>query len=112
MQNRAVKSTAVWAYVLFFREGEVWMPMVWSAGKAELVLAAGMQNGEDHQIGVREKPFLGADASGFSCADQFAEMLVMGEGVQVIEANTRQAGYLILGECLLARLDTNHPAAS
>ena len=39
MQNRAFQSTAIWAEVLFYREGEAWTPMDWSAGKAETTSA-------------------------------------------------------------------------
>jgi hypothetical protein len=81
-------------------------------GRKKLVLAAGMQNREDHQVGIREEPLLSADAGGFRGASEFSKVLVMGEGAQVIEANPSEAGYFVLGERLLARLDANHLAAS
>src|SRR5882757_137757 len=76
------------------------------AGK--LVLAARMQNREDHQIGIREKPLFGFGASGFGYPGKLAEMLVESESAQVVEADSGKPDHLVLGKELLAGLYPNH----
>ena len=51
------------------------------------MLAARMQNREDHQVGIREQPLLGFGARGLGYPGKFAEVLVVCEGAQVVEAD-------------------------
>ena len=59
------------------------------AGMKRLVLAARMQNREDHQVRIGEQPLLGFRAGGFRRAGQFSEVLVVSQGVQMVEADAR-----------------------
>jgi hypothetical protein len=79
---------------------------IFEAGK--LVLTARVQNREDHQIGIREKPLLGFGARGWGYPGKFAEMLVEGESAQVVEADSGEPDHLVLGKELLAGLYPNH----
>jgi hypothetical protein len=72
------------------------------------VLAARMQNRENHQIGIREKPLLGSGSRGFGRPGKLAEMLVECESAQVVEADSGEPDHLVLGKELLARLYPNH----
>lgn len=76
------------------------------AGK--LVLAARMQDREDHQIGIREKPLLGFGARGGGYPGKLAKVLVECESAQVVQADSREPDHLVLGKELLAGLDPNH----
>jgi hypothetical protein len=64
------------------------------------VLAARMEHGHDHQIGVAEQPLLGAGGS-FGHTGQLAEVLVPRQAAQVIAADARQAGDFFLASRLL-----------
>ena len=72
------------------------------------MLAAGMQDGEDHQIRVREKPFFGFGAGGFRGACQSAKVFVFRKAVQMFQADPGQRGDFILGENFLALSDRDH----
>ena len=72
------------------------------------MLAAREQNGEDHQVRIREEPLLRTRACRFGRADELSEVLVLGEGVQMIEADPREARHFVFGENLLARFDRDH----
>jgi hypothetical protein len=67
-----------------------------------------MENREDHQIGIREKPLFGFGASGFGYPGKLAEMLVESESAQVVEADSGEPDHFVLGELLLARSYPNH----
>jgi hypothetical protein len=124
MQNRAFEASAVqnnargcsrqgaghgWKEAKNNRKWRGRFDEVLSSG---LVLAARMQNREDHQIGIGKEPLFSFCAGGFGRANELSEVLIMGEGVEMVEADPGEPGYFILGEKLLAGLDSNHPAAS
>jgi len=73
------------------------------------MLAARMQNREDHQIGIREKPLLGFGAGSFGYPGKLAKVLVECQGAQVVEADPGEPDHLVLGKELLAGLYPNHP---
>jgi len=72
------------------------------------VLAARIENREDHQIGIREEPLLSFRTRGFGDARKFAQMPVLRETAEVLQANAGEPGNFVLGEELLARLDSYH----
>jgi hypothetical protein len=74
----------------------------------KLVLAARVQNGENHQVRIREQPLFCAGAGGFGRARELSEMLVLGQSVKVIQTNACEARDFVLGEELLARFDSYH----
>jgi hypothetical protein len=67
-----------------------------------------MQNREDHQIGIREKPLLGFGAGGFGYPGKLAKVLAECESAQVVEADSGEPDHLVLGKELLAGLYPNH----
>jgi hypothetical protein len=67
-----------------------------------------MKDSENHQVGIGEKPLLCFGAGSFSRAREVSEVLILGEGAQVILADARQARNLVHGEKFLARLDSDH----
>lgn len=73
-----------------------------------LVLAARLEHGENHQVGVRKKPLFGFGAGGLGYAGQRTQVLIAGEASKVIEANPSERGYFVLGKDLLARPHCNH----
>ena len=73
-----------------------------------LVLAAGVEDGQNHQVRIREQPLLGFRAGGFGHPRQSAQVLILGHGAEVIPADSRQARNLVFGEEFLARLDSDH----
>ena len=82
------------------------------------MLAAGVQNGQHHQVRVGEQPLFylaarcfnllacGFDllSGGLGGAGNEAEMLISGGSAQVLEANPGENRNLLRGEDLLARL--------
>jgi hypothetical protein len=76
------------------------------AGK--LVLAARMQNRKDHQVGIGEEPLLGSGARSFGRPGELAEVLGECQGTQVVEADSGEPDYFVLGEKLLARSYADH----
>jgi hypothetical protein len=77
-----------------------------------LVVAARMNRRQDHQVRMREQPLFDLDARGFRGVYQSPEMLIPGERLEVIEADTREAGDFIRRKELLARPDSNHLCTS
>jgi hypothetical protein len=73
-----------------------------------LVIAARLQNGDNHQVSVREKPFFGFDPRGFGRASDGAEVFVASEAAQVIHANPCQSYDFVFSEYFLAGLDSHH----
>jgi hypothetical protein len=71
------------------------------------MLAARMEYGHDHQIGVAEDQSLGS-GGGFGDTSQRSEMLVPGQASQVFWSDAGKTCDLFLGENLLARLDPDH----
>ena len=71
------------------------------------MLAAWMEHGHDHQIGIAEEPFLGSSGS-FGHAIERSKVLVPRETAKMLAADASQAGDLFLGENLLARLNSDH----
>jgi hypothetical protein len=67
-----------------------------------------MQNRENHQVGIREEPLLGSGASGFGRTGELAEVLGERQGAQVVEADSGEPDYFVLGEKLLARSYPDH----
>jgi len=72
------------------------------------VLAAWIENGKNHQIGVRKEPFLGFRTRGFRDPRDLPQMPVLRQTAEMFQANTGEAHDLVLGEELLARLDSDH----
>ena len=69
------------------------------------VLAARAEDGQNHQVGMGEKPLVGLVPGGFGRADQKSQVAAARQGTQVLQADSGQPGNLLLGEDLLARLD-------
>jgi hypothetical protein len=67
-------------------------------GAGRLVFAALMQNRDDHQVGIRKQPLLGFGSRSFGYARELSEMFVESQSAQVIQADSRQPGNLVLGE--------------
>lgn len=79
------------------------------AGTSEnLVLAAGIEDRQDHKVRMREQPFLGFGTRGFRGAGQRTEMLISRQASQMIETDPREGGNFVLGEKFLARLNSHH----
>ena len=72
------------------------------------MLAAMVEDSEDHQVRVREQPLFGLLACGSSRALDEAEVLAARKISQMLEANPGQAGDFFLGEDLLAGFHCNH----
>jgi hypothetical protein len=73
-----------------------------------LVLAARVEDGQDHQIRIREQPLPGLCARSLSRLRQSSEMFILSHRAEVILADPRQARNLVLGKEFLARLDSDH----
>ena len=78
----------------------------------KLVLAARLDDGQDHEVRMRKEPLPGFGAGCWGGARERSEVLVPRKPAQVFNANAGQVGDLVLGEELLARLDSNHTGAS
>ena len=74
--------------------------------------AAGEQRNQNHQIGQREQPLVRLCACGLSCAREKTQVTPAREIVQVLRADSRQAGNFRFGKDFLARLYGNHLMAS
>jgi len=72
------------------------------------VLAAGVDDGENHQIGVGEQPIFDASAGGSRHARELAEVAIAREAAQVLAADAGQAGDFVLSEDFLARPNSDH----
>src|SRR5580704_13675004 len=72
------------------------------------MVAARLQHGEDHQIGVRKKPLLGFGPGGFGSARDRSQVLILRELAQMVSADAREGDDFIFGEDFLARLDSHH----
>ena len=77
-----------------------------------LVLEAGPEDGEDHQLGEGEKKLTGGGAGGFRGANEGAEVLEAGELANLIESHAEQAGHFHIGEELLAGTNSKHTRIS
>ncbi len=64
-------------------------------------MAARIQYGEDHQVGIREQPFFSLLTGRFRGAGEEAEVFAARGAVQVFQANAGQPGNLIGGKELL-----------
>jgi enhancing lycopene biosynthesis protein 2 len=64
----------------------------------KLVLAARVQNGENHQVRIREQPLFCARAGGFGRARELSEMLVLGQSPKMVQANACKARDFVFGE--------------
>jgi hypothetical protein len=72
------------------------------------VVAAGLEGGEDAEVGVGEEPALGLASGGACGADEGAEMLAAGDGSEMFRADACQGGDFVFGEELLSRFDSDH----
>jgi hypothetical protein len=77
-----------------------------------LVFAARLEDGHDHEIRVRVQPFLRSRARLFRHARKRPEVFVPREATEVLAADAGEAGNFFLGEDLLAGLDSHHVVAS
>jgi hypothetical protein len=59
-----------------------------------LVRAFRKQGHQNHQIREREQPLIGADAGRFRCPRNEAEVAALGKIVDMLDADSRQAGDL------------------
>ena len=72
------------------------------------MLAAMVEDSEDHQVRVGEQPLFGLLAGGRSRTLDEAEVLAARKVPQMLEANPGQSGDFLLGEDLLAGFHGNH----
>jgi hypothetical protein len=72
------------------------------------MIAARLQDGDNHQVGIREKPLFGFDAGGFGCAGNGAQVLIAREAAQVIDADPGESYDFVFREHFLAGLDAHH----
>jgi hypothetical protein len=76
-----------------------------------LVRALGEQSHQNHEVGKREQPLIRPNTSGFGRAGDETEVTGLGEIVDVLDTDPRQAGNLGICENLLTRLDCDHGLA-
>jgi hypothetical protein len=72
------------------------------------MIAARLQNRNDHKIRVGEQPPLGFSTCRLSRPRHSPQMLVSREAAEVVQAYAGQAGNFILGKDLLAGFDAHH----
>ena len=72
------------------------------------MVAARVQNSENHEVGIGEQPPFGFGAGGFRGAGDRAEMPISREAAKVVQAYARQARHFDFSEDLLARLYAYH----
>lgn len=72
------------------------------------MLAARLQGGKNHQVRIREKQLFSLRFRRFGHADESAEMFIVGQAPEVIEADPRQLRDFIFGEDFLAPFDPHH----
>ena len=73
-----------------------------------LVCAAREQCHQDHQVRQGEKPLIRLNSCRFRRSRDETKMPALSEVVQVVHANPREIGHLVIGENFLARFDGNH----
>lgn len=73
-----------------------------------LVRAAREQCHQHHQIRQREKPLIRLNSRRFRRPRDESKVPALREIVQVVDANPREVGHLVVGENLLTRFDGNH----
>jgi len=69
------------------------------------------QSHQNHEARKGKKPLIRIDPGSFRSASDEAEVATLGEIVNVLDANAREAGNFRIGENLLARLDRDHGLA-
>jgi hypothetical protein len=74
--------------------------------------AAGEQRNQNHQIGQRKQPLVRLCACGFCRACKKSQVTPAREIVQMLDADSRQAGNFRFCEDFLARFYRNHLMAS
>jgi hypothetical protein len=67
-----------------------------------------MQNRQNHQVRIREKPLFGFSLSGLSRARNLPKMPISRQASQMIEADAGQARHFVFRKELLTRLDSDH----
>jgi hypothetical protein len=77
-----------------------------------LVRAAGEQRNQNHQIGQRKQPLVGLRACGFRCACKKTQVTPAREVVQMLHADSRQAGNFGFCKYFLTGFYRNHLMAS
>ena len=73
-----------------------------------LVRALGKQRHQDHQVRQREQPLIRLFAGCFRRAGNEAQVAALRKIAKVIDADSREARNLCIGEDLLARLNRDH----
>jgi hypothetical protein len=73
-----------------------------------LVRAAREQCHQHHQVRQREKPLIRLNSRRFRRSRDEPEVPAPREIAQVVDANPRKIGHLVIGENFLARFDGNH----
>ena len=73
-----------------------------------LVLAAGIDDGKDVQIGIRKKPAFGVPSGSCGYANNRAQVLAAGNTVKMLHANSCEAGDLFISEKFLTRFYGDH----
>ena len=76
------------------------------------MVAARLQHGEDHQIGMREKPLFGFGAGRLGGARDRSQVLVLRQLAQMVGSDARKGDDFVFGEDFLAHLDSHHRLAS
>jgi len=66
------------------------------------------KNGENHQVGIREKPALGT-RSAYGGAGHRSEVLFSSEVTEILARDASETGDFSFSEVLLARLNSDHP---
>ena len=80
-----------------------------NADKEEnLVMAAGNEHCQDHQLGIGEQPALGLLPGALRGFHDGSQVLAASEVMQMFQANSREPGDLVIGEQLLTRFDGDH----
>jgi hypothetical protein len=72
------------------------------------MVTAWLQNRHDHKLRVCKQPLLGLSPSRFSRARNSSKVLISREAAEMVQANSRQRGYFVFGEDLLAGFDAHH----
>lgn len=69
------------------------------------MLAAWVEDGQNHQIGISEQPFLRLRPGGLRSARDKTKVLAARKALEMVEANSCEPGDFIRGEELLAGFD-------
>jgi hypothetical protein len=75
---------------------------------APLVRAAGIENSQDEQVGIRKQQLFRLCPGRLGRTHQHTDMLALRKIAQMLLAYTGQSGNFIFGEHFLARLDFDH----